>query len=391
MLRLLSLSTRYPNKARPQYGNFVERQNVALAARAGVEVEVLAPVLLPPFPLSLRYPALRAVPACEERGGLRVHHPRATYVPGAPRLTPALLARALLPAVRRIHRTFPFDLIHAEWFWPEAPAAMRLARALGIPFTAKARGRDIETFGLEPALRRVMAEAASEARALLAVSASLRDSMAAMGLPRERILIHEPGLDRDLFRPLDREAARAAIGAETPLLLAVGNLASGKGQDLAIHALARIGRGTLLLAGSGPEAPRLAALAAQLGVSGRVRFLGSVAHALLPRFYNAAEILLHLSAQEGAGNVRLEALACGTPVVTTAVGDVASVIGRAQGSGRIVPPDPGAAAAAVREILAAPPPPEAVRRATARFSWERNAAELEDILRAAARAGRDRA
>src|SRR4051812_21732625 len=133
MLRLLSFSTRYPNEARPQYGNFVERQNFALAARGGVEVEVLAPVLLPPFPLALRHPALRAVPAREERDGLRVHHPRAAYVPGAPRFTPALLAWALLPAIRRIHRRFPFDLIHAEWFWPEAPVARRLARILGIP------------------------------------------------------------------------------------------------------------------------------------------------------------------------------------------------------------------------------------------------------------------
>jgi glycosyltransferase involved in cell wall biosynthesis len=391
MLRLLSFSTRYPNPARPQYGNFVERQNVALAARDGVEVEVLAPLLLPPFPLSLRHPALRAVPACEERSGLRVHHPRATYVPGAPRLTPALLARALLPAVRRIHERFPFELIHAEWFWPEAPAAIKLAGALGIPFTAKARGRDIETFGLQPALRRAMAEAADEAEALLAISASLRDSMVGIGLPRDRILIHEPGLDRDLFRPLDREAARAAVGAEPPLLLAVGNLVRGKGQNLAIETLARIGRGTLLLAGSGPEGSRLAALAETLGVSGRVRLLGSVPHALLPRLYNAADILLHLSAQEGAGNVRLEALACGTPVVTTAVGHAQSVIGEAQGSGAIVAPDAEAAAAAVREILAAPPAPEAARRATARFSWERNAAELEDILRAAAAAGRNRA
>ncbi|MEA3062270.1 MAG: teichuronic acid biosynthesis glycosyltransferase TuaC [Sphingomonadales bacterium] len=387
MLRLLSFSTRYPNPARPQYGNFVERQNVALAAREGVEVEVLAPVLLPPFPLSLRHRGLRAVPACEERGGLQVHHPRTAYIPGAPRFTPTLLARALLPAVRWIHRRFPFELIHAEWFWPEAPVARRLARALGIPFTAKARGRDIETFGLQPALRRAMAEVGGEARALLAISASLRDSMVGIGLPRERILIHEPGLDRDLFRPLDREAARAALGAETPLLLAVGNLAPGKGQDLAIETLARIGRGTLLLAGSGPETPRLAALAARLRVSGAVRFLGSVAHPLLPRLYNAADVLLHLSSQEGAGNVRLEALACGTPVVTTAVGDAESVIGQAQGSGRIVPPNPEAAAAAVREILSAPPLPEAVRRATARFSWECNAAKLEDILRAAAAAG----
>ncbi|MFL6863220.1 MAG: glycosyltransferase [Allosphingosinicella sp.] len=383
MLRLLSFSTRYPNPARPQYGNFVERQNVALARREGVEVEVLAPVLLPPFPLSLRHRGLRAVPVCEERCGLRVHHPRATYLPGAPHLTSALLARALLPAVRRIHRRFPFELIHAEWFWPEAPAAWRLARALGLPFTAKARGRDIETFGLRPAFRRAMAEAAHEAGALLAISASLRDAMAAIGLPRERIVVHEPGLDRDLFRPLDREAARAALAAEPPRLLAVGNLAPGKGQDLAIETLALLGRGTLLLAGSGPEAARLAALAARLGVSGRVRFLGSVAHALLPPLYNGADVLLHLSAQEGAGNVRLEALACGTPLVTTAVGDVQSVIGEVPESGRIVPPDPASAAAAVREILAAPPAPEAVRRATARFGWERNAAELEQILRGA--------
>jgi teichuronic acid biosynthesis glycosyltransferase TuaC len=78
MLRVLTLSTLYPDSARPAFGLFVERQTLALAARPGVEVEVVAPAGLPLWPLTLHphYRAKARLPAKERRNGLAVHRPR---------------------------------------------------------------------------------------------------------------------------------------------------------------------------------------------------------------------------------------------------------------------------------------------------------------------------
>ena len=155
------------------------------------------------------------------------------------------------------------------------------------------------------------------------MSGSVKQAMAAIGLPAERIAVHYPAVDTDLFRPGDRGAAKARLGISGPLLLAVGNLIPEKGHWLAVEALARLDGATLIIVGNGPERAALLARARRLGVAERLRLPGSLPHALLPAFFTAADVTVHPSLVEGFGNVRLESLACGTPLVTTAVGEAA--------------------------------------------------------------------
>jgi glycosyltransferase involved in cell wall biosynthesis len=230
--------------------------------------------------------------------------------------------------------------------------------------------------------RRQLVAAGKAAAVLLAVSESVKQAMVAVGLPAERIAVHHPAVDAGVFRLADRAAAKARLRLSGPLLLAVGNLIPEKGHRFAVEALARLDDATLIIAGAGPERVRLLARAQQLGVAARVRMLGSVPHALLPALFAAADVTVHPSLVEGFGNVRIESLACGTPIVTTAVGDAALIVDRPE-AGRIVGTDPGDIADAVRELLADPPPPATVREAATRFCWERQAAELERHLRRA--------
>lgn len=384
MLRLLSLTSAFPTEEWPGAGSFVEHQLSALAARSGIEVEVVAPVGLPPFPLSVapRYRRERELPRSEAWNGLRVHRPRFEMPRFGGRRRVDAIVRALHPQLQAIRRRFAFDILQAEFFWPDGPAAQQLAQALGIPFSIKARGGDFErpAAGHGWAQRQVM-QAGMQAGRLLAVSETLRSAMIDRGLPAERIAVHRTGLDRARFRLRDRAAAKAALKVDGPLLLNVGNLLPRKRQLLALEALARLGEAMLILVGGGPDRAVLERRAYDLGVEKRVRFMGAIPQPLMPFFYAAADVTVHTAELEGLSNVWVESLASGTPVVTTESGAASEVVDRPE-AGRVVASDAAAIAAALRELLQRPPAPGDVAACVDGYSWERNAEELEAHLRA---------
>jgi glycosyltransferase involved in cell wall biosynthesis len=378
MLRVLTLATLFPNGLRPTLGVFVERQTQALAARDNVEVRVVAPVGLPAWPLSLHphYAPLRRLPGGETWNGLTLYRPRYRVWPKIGVAgTARHMADALLPVLRRIREEFPFDVIDAEFFWPDGPAVALLASALAVPFSIKARGSDIHFWGQRADTGRQIVAAARAAGGLLAVSAALRADIAAFGMPEGKIRVHYTGIDLDAFTPCDRAAGKAALGVDGPLLVTAGGLLERKGQALAIEALKTLPGVTLILVGDGPDRPRLERLAAGLPV----RFLGVQPHAALPGLLGAADVMVLPTVSEGLANVWVEALACGTPVVTSDVGGAREVIDR-PAYGRLVPREPAAIAGAVKELLDTPVPQESVREGALRFSWEKNAVELEAHL-----------
>jgi teichuronic acid biosynthesis glycosyltransferase TuaC len=378
MLRVLTLSTLYPDSGRPAFGPFVERQTLALAARPGVEVEMVAPVGLPLWPLRLHphYRSRVVLPAKEQRHGLPVHRPRFRTWPGS---GGAGAARSLAAAVLPLARALRCDVIDAEFFWPDGVVAMHVAEALGLPFSVKARGSDVHFWGGRPGIATQMVEAARRAGGLLAASAALKRDMAAMGMPEDRIRVHYTGVNLDRFRPLDRSAAKRSLGVEGPLIVAPGNLVALKGHALAVEALARLPDSTLLIAGEGPERRSLEALIAARGLGGRARLLGAVPPEAMPELLAAADLMLLPSEREGLANVWVEALACGTPILIADVGGAREVLDRPE-AGRLVEREPTAIAAAARAMLASPPDPAMVRRCAERFSWDRNAAELHEHL-----------
>ncbi len=380
-LRVLSIATLFPDAARPNFGLFVERSLRALAAQPGIELTVVAPVGLPPFPLSLhkRYRVLRSLPRSESWNGLTVFRPRFTLIPrvGA-RLNPAKVARAVLSAVRGRS----FDVVDAQFFYPDGPAAMRVAGALGLPFSAKARGADISHFGHDPATRSQVIEAGEKAAGLLTVSEAMRGDMAAIGIDPAKIAVHYTGIDTARFHPGDRASARAALGmGDAPAILTVGALIPRKGQALVIEALPALPGVHYWLAGAGEEEGRYGALAQKLGVDTRVHFMGPVANADLPQLYRAADAVVMPSASEGLANAWVEALACGTPIVISDAGGAAELV-TSPVAGRIVARTPDAIAEAVQALLANPLPPSAVAASLGgRFDWDRNGRELAAHLR----------
>jgi teichuronic acid biosynthesis glycosyltransferase TuaC len=385
-LRVLTLSTLFTDATRPNFGVFVERQTRELASREGVELTVIAPIGIPPWPLSLhpRYRTLAALPAHEQWRGLDVHRPRFPIVPAiGGRWHPALMTRAIRPLVRRLHAEKPCDVIDASFFFPDGPVARRLSADLGIPYSVKARGADIHHWGRDPATAAMVRDAADHAAGLLAVSAAMKADMAALGIDPDKIRVHYTGVDLDRFALTDRAQAKAAKGLIGPVIATLGALIPRKGQALVIEALTGLPDATLLLLGDGPDRTALEAQARSLGLAERVRFLGSVPHADLPGWLAASDVMALPSASEGLANAWVEALACGVPLVISEAGGARELVDRPE-AGRIVPREAEAIRGAIADLLATPPDPAAVRETARRFTWTANGDTLLTHLRACA-------
>ncbi len=375
MLSVVTLSTLFPDATRPNFGIFVQRQAEALAAREGVSITVVAPVGLPPWPLSRlpRFSWSDRIPATENWAGLPVYRPRFH----------ALLARkrpaAIVEAVTPILDTLAFDVIDASFFYPDGPAAVTLGRRYGVPVSIKARGADIHHWGHARASAVLILNAAHSADGLLAVSGAMKEDMAALGMPASRIAVHYTGIDRPPFKPGNQAAAKLALHTRGPLIASVGALIPRKGHAVVIEALAALPGVTLAIIGEGPDRDRLERLAGSLGVGERVRFMGRIAHDALSTLLVAADVMALASSSEGLANAWVEALACGTPIVVTDAGGAREIV-TSDAAGRIVIRDPLAFAAAIADLLARPPPPDAVAACVERFSWTANGVALHDHL-----------
>jgi D-inositol-3-phosphate glycosyltransferase len=201
------------------------------------------------------------------------------------------------------------------------------------------------------------------------------------------------GVDLQRFRPMPKPAARRALGwpADGAVALFVGRFDPLKGIDRLLRAFARLDarhHRLVLVGGDGKtcgETRRLMSLAQRLGLGDRVMFAGRVAHENLPRYYSAADVLVIASHYESFGLVGLESLACGTPVVSTAVGAMDRLI-RDGENGYVIHEDgPEAMAAAIEAVVAPagerPPTAERVRTSVRDYSWNRMAAKVQEAYR----------
>jgi teichuronic acid biosynthesis glycosyltransferase TuaC len=372
---VLTLSSLYPNRDMPQHGIFVENRLRRLLASGEVASLVVAPV--PWFPFDDRrfgrYGTFAGMPREERRHGITVLHPPYALIPkvgmsSAPLLMYGSLRRCL---ERVLQERFRFDLLDAHYFYPDGVAAVMLGRRLGKPVVITARGTDINLISDYLLPRRWIRWAAARAAGIVAVSDALRARLIALGIEASRIEVLRNGVDLELFAPRDRAAARKALGLDVDgtVVLSVGQLIPRKGHDLAMRAVARLPEATLVIVGEGPEADGLRRLARRLGSAERIRFLGAIPQERLATIYNAADVLVLASSREGLPNVVLEALACGTPVVATAVWGTPEIVA-APAAGRLVEEgSPETLAGAIRDLLADPPARAATRAYAERFAW----------------------
>jgi glycosyltransferase involved in cell wall biosynthesis len=294
--------------------------------------------------------------------------------------------------------TNPPDVVHAH-FWMSGLAALAASRAAALPVVqtfhalgaVKRRHQGMADTS-PPSRLRGERSIARHATRVIASCTDERRELLRLGTRPSRIDVVPSGVDLELFGVDGPRAPRDA----RPRLLTVGRLVPRKGVDDAIRMLAQVDGAELVVAGgpsadgldTDPEAHRLSALAHDLGVGDRVRLIGSVAHDELPALLRSADAVLCLPWYEPFGIVPLEAMACGVPVIASAVGGLLDTVDDGVTGLHVPPRDPCAAAVAVRALLADTTLRarlgSAGRRRASRYSWARVAADVEETYDRAA-------
>lgn len=388
-LRILTLTTLYPNTAMPAHGVFVETRLRHLVGTGLIDAQVVAPVPWVPSLLKYhpRYRKMAAAPPAEKRHGMSVSHPRYVALPKiGMTLAPYALERAFLAGISEQKIDLrQIDLIDAHYFYPDGVAAARVARRFNKRLVISGRGTDLNLVPRHTLPRRMIQWAAGQADALITVCAALKEPLVALGVPDARISVLRNGVDLQRFRPHDPAECRRQLGVKGTVLLSVGLLVERKGHHLIIEAMPKLPGVTLLIAGDGEDRDRLPALARRLGVADRVRFLGPVANDRLAPLYSAADALVLASSREGWANVLLESMACGTPVIATRVWGTPEVVTEPAAGVLIEERSAAGIVAAVHRQISATPDRAATRAYAERFSWDATVTAQIELYRKVAR------
>jgi type III pantothenate kinase len=337
----------------------------------------------------------------EMAGGVVVHHVEA----GPPRAIPKddLLPHmeAFAQELLRAWRHERPDVVHAH-FWMSGHAALIAARELGIPLvqTFHALGvvkrryqgdRDTspqERFGIEREIVR-------RADEIVATCTDEVFELLRLGAPRQKLTVVPCGVDLDLFRP---DGPRERRRAGRTRLLCVGRLVERKGIGNVIEALAALPDAELVVAGGPPrqelegdaEAQRLLGVARSAGVADRVELRGRVERPALPALLRSADVVVCAPWYEPFGIVPLEAMACGVPVVASAVGGMVDTVVDGVTGAHVPPRDPERLAGVLRSLLddrerRAACGRAGVLRARRLYDWQRVANATLDVYARLAR------
>jgi D-inositol-3-phosphate glycosyltransferase len=301
----------------------------------------------------------------------------------------------LAAGLRRSWRVDPPDVVHAH-FWMSGLAALRAGRPLGLPVVqtfhalgvVKRRHQGAKDTS-PPSRVRDERFLARQADRIVATCSDEVFELVRMGADLHRVTVVPCGVDLGLFRP-DGPAEPRDPGRFR--LLVVSRLVERKGIGNVITALAELPEAELVIAGGppadrlvrDPEARRLTALAERLGMAGRVRLRGQVEPGDLPALYRSADLVVCVPWYEPFGIVPLEAMACGVPVVASAVGGlVDSVVDGVVGV-HVPPRRPDLLARALAGLLADPARRAALgaagaRRARRRYGWDRIAGATLEV------------
>jgi glycosyltransferase involved in cell wall biosynthesis len=394
---VVMVTTSYPRFPGDSVGTFMEPIAKRVAAR-GHEVHVVAPwhpritrgkVEDGVFFHFFKYAPVPALNVFGYAAGLRAD----VQVRGAAWMAAPLAMTAGWFKALRVAQKKRATVMHGHWVVPGGVIAA--AARPSLPLVVSLHGSDVFVAERTPIARAAARRVFDRAGFVTACSQDLASRAIAIGAAADRMEVVPYGVDVSRFKPAPdaRGSGRARLGipAAAPVLFTAGRLVRKKGFEYLVDALPlveSVNPAHLVIAGDGDLAAELRARAITAGVADRVHFLGDLSQDGVGAWFAAADIAVVPSVRDDSGNVDglpntvLEALASGTPLVSTPAGGIAQVIDDGR-TGVIVPErDPRALAAAISALLRDPARRSALGHAgramvEGRFGWDAAAAAFE--------------
>jgi glycosyltransferase involved in cell wall biosynthesis len=394
---VVMVTTSYPRFPGDSVGTFMEPIAKSVAAR-GHEVHVVAPwhplVTRGADEQGVRFHFYKYAPAARLNVFGYAEAMRADVsLRGAAYLAAPLALAAGWRTARTVALGHRATVMHGHWVIPGGVTAA--AAAPSLPLVVSLHGSDVYVAETFRAARRAARAAFARAGVITACSADLADRAIALGADAARVEVVPYGVDVVRFRP-DAQARTAVrhqlgVGTGVPLVFAAGRLVRKKGFEYLLDALPLLGPASntvLAIAGAGDLEAELRERAAAARVGGRVRFLGNLPQGDVAAHLAAADLVVVPSVRDDSGNVDglpnivLEALASGTPLVTTAAGGIGAVVENGRTAVVVPERDPAALARAIAFVtsdaaMAARLGAEARTLVNTRFGWNRVAERLE--------------
>lgn len=330
--RVLVISDLYPRLLRPVFGVFIEEQTIA--AQQYCEQVVVSPIrVFPPLSVFRNFPSVSRfrtawqswqddvdkTPDKSIRQGVPVYYPRYYSPPKNPTygFWGWFAYPLALPLLRRLHAEKPFDLIHAHYPAPAGTMALLAKRWLKVPVVVSEHGLGMTVIARQnPISRAYVKQVYQQADAVIVYSQRSEQVVIENGADPERVHRIYYGINSTEVA----SGVRPPHSPDTPLqLLTVARLVKHKGVQWVLHALRRLLDEDFNLeytiGGDGDYRPELESLVQTLGLTEKVRFIGTVLRPDIPTQFSASDIFVLPSDPEPFGIVYIEALGQGKPIV----------------------------------------------------------------------------
>ncbi len=345
--KILAISYLFPNSVQPNHGIFVLNRLKAMSKYA--DVTVINPIADSPLHRKFeKFSHLTKIPNVEIINGLQVYHPRFFSIPGHLKSIEIFTYKnAVKSVLNEIGNDF--DLIDLHWTFPDLPCGNWLSKKTNKPFNVTLRGMEafhIQDSGLR---KHIVAHYLKKSNHVISLSEEMAKKANELANTGDKTTVIRNGVDTEQFYYLDQNECREklALSLDEKIILGVGALIHRKGFDLVIKGLEKViaTQGLeytkfYILGAQGPEGDyrkELKEFIKEHNIEKHVVFVGAVPNSELITWYNAADVFCLSSRGEGSPNVLTEALACGTPAVTTNVGSVPEIMASEDDLGFCVP------------------------------------------------------
>ncbi len=277
-----------------------------------------------------------------------------------------------------LHRKHRFDVIHAHWLLPNGFIGAIVSKLCKIPVVITLHGSDIFVSKLNPIFKAIAKWTLKHTAMVTSVTPAFLPELAALGVPEERRCLIPNGVDPEVFPPptpkqLAELQNKLSILDEQRVVFALGRIVLKKGFDILIQALPSVRekcpQTTVIIGGDGSDLSRLKALAKEKGVSDIIRFPGNINRLEIPIYFYLCDLFVLPAVIDPKGNmdgcpiVILEAMACGKPVVSSAISGIPIVVQNDKTGLLVEEKNPDALAAAIVSLLKNPEKREQFGRA----------------------------